>query len=72
MMGEKVFVTRQIQCRRYRGVGREALPPDFGLLKILFLEHHVTTRKQTMMQKGMITFSPTYLTKVTYCILAVY
>ena len=28
----------------------------FGLLKILFLEHHSTTRQQTMMEKGIITF----------------
>ena len=29
--------------------------PHFGLLKILLLEHHVTTRKRIMMQKGVIT-----------------
>ena len=35
-------------------VGRS--PPHFGLLKILFVEHHVTTRQQAMMEKGIITF----------------
>ena len=44
-----------LKCRRY---GRPMPPltaacaPHFGLLKILFLEHHVTTRPQTMMKKG--------------------
>ena len=28
----------------------------FGLLKIMFLEPHATTRQQTMMEKGIITF----------------
>ena len=60
--GRKNFVTRKIQCRRY--VGPESRP-HFGSLKILILEHHVTTRKPTMMQKGIITFNPTYLTEVT-------
>ena len=58
---KKKFVTCQIQCRRYGG-----LALYFGLLKILFLQHHATIRKPTMMQKGLITFNPTYLTKVTY------
>ena len=42
-----------IQCRRYgRGAGGRAPPqmtacaPHFGLLKLLFLEHHETTRQQ--------------------------
>ena len=30
--------------------------PHFGLLKMLVLEHHVTTRKPTMIKKGIITF----------------
>ena len=30
--------------------------PYFGLLKIPFLEHHPTTRQQTMMENGIITF----------------
>ena len=42
------------------------LAPHFGLQKILVLEHPVTTRKPTMMQKDIIAFNPTYLTKVTY------
>ena len=33
-----------------------ACAPHFSLLKILFLEHHATTRQQTMMEKGIITF----------------
>ena len=33
----------------------------FGLLKILLLKHHVTTRQQTMMEKGIITFKHNYL-----------
>ena len=41
---------------------RGAIPPNgclcpiFGLLKILFLEHHATTKQQPMMEKGIITF----------------
>ena len=34
--------------------------------KILFLENHATTRKPTLMQKRVITFTATYLTKVIY------
>ena len=37
-----------------------------GLLEICFLEHHVRSRKPTMLQKGIITFNPTYLIKVTH------
>ena len=37
-----------------------------ALLKTLVLEHHVATKKPTMMQKEIITFSPTYFAKVTY------
>ena len=33
-----------------------ALP--FRLLKILFLEHHSSTRQHTMMEKGIITVRP--------------
>ena len=32
-----------------------ACAPHFGLLKILFLEHLVTTKQQAMMEKGIIT-----------------
>ena len=40
------------------GWGRGPYPPNgrlcphFGSLKILLLEHHATTRQQTMMEKG--------------------
>ena len=50
---------------KFSAVATGSLAPYFGLLKILFLEHHATIRKPTMMQKGRITFNPTYLTKVT-------
>ena len=30
--------------------------PHFGLLKLLFLEHHVRARQQTIMEKGIRTF----------------
>ena len=60
---KKSFVTWQIWCRRYGGQG--GLVPLFALQKILFLEHYATIRKPKMMQKGIITFFPTYLTKVT-------
>ena len=59
--GRKSFITWQIQRRHFGG----ACPP-FWLTKNTYLEHHVTTRKPTMMQKAKVTFSPTYLTKVTY------
>ena len=59
--GRKSFVTWQIKCRRC-----DVLCPHCGLLKIPFLEYHVMTKKLTMMRKGIITFNPTYLTKVTY------
>ena len=48
-MKEKSFVTWQIQC-------------SFGAN--FFFENHATTRKPTMMQKEIITFNPTYLTKL--------
>ena len=35
------------------------LCPQVGLLKILLLKHHATTRQQTMMEKGIITFKHT-------------
>ena len=46
--------------------GQGDLAPHFGLLKILFLEHHVARKKLTMMHKGIIIFYPTCLTKITY------
>ena len=33
-----------------------APPPHFGVLKILFLEHNVTTRQQTMIEKEITMF----------------
>ena len=48
-----------IQCRRYGGGGqggRALVSPHFGLLKILFLEHHVTARQQTILKEGIIMF----------------
>ena len=49
------------QCQRYGGA-RGAVPPitagcasPFWFTQILFLEHHVTTRQQTMIEKGLIT-----------------
>ena len=46
------------QKGRYPPNGR--LCPHFGLLKILLLKHHATTRQQTMMEKGIITFKHNY------------
>ena len=48
-----------------RGPCPPACFPHLSLLNT-FLEHHVTTRQPTMMEKGIVTFSPTYLNKVTY------
>ena len=58
------FFTWQIQCRCYGGQGGLAL--QLGLLKIRFSEHHVRSRKPTMLQQRTITFNPTYLIKVTH------
>ena len=48
------------QCHRYGGKG--AVPPltaacasPVWFTLILFLEHHVTTRQQTMIEEGLIT-----------------
>ena len=38
------------------GGGASACVPHFGLLKILFLKSHLTTRQPTMMGKGIIKF----------------
>ena len=40
-----------------------ACSPHFSLLKILFLDHHVT-RQQTMMEKGIVTFK--YNSRLTF------
>ena len=50
--------------RRYGGAKGAIRPnrrfcPYVGLLKILLLKHHATTRQQTMMEKGIITFKHT-------------
>ena len=47
-------------------VGSKETCPPFGLQQVLFLVHHVTTRKPTMIQRGIKTFNPTYLTEVTH------
>ena len=53
------------QCRRYGGK-RGPYPPNgrlcphVSLLKILLLKHHATTRQQTMIEKGVITFKHNY------------
>ena len=58
---------RVLSLAKFSAVATGNLVPHthFGLLKILVRKHRVTTRKPTMMQKG-ITFNPSYLTKVTY------
>ena len=58
-MEEKVFSFGKISAIATDGQ-RES--PHFGLLIILVLEHHATTRKPTMMQKGIITINPSCLT----------
>ena len=46
------------QCRRYGGLnGCLCPPPHFDLLKVLYLEHHITTRQQAMIVKVIITFN---------------
>ena len=72
------------QCRRYGGQRGPYSPngrlcPHFGLLKILLLKHHATTRQQTMMEKGIIAFKHNYplvffrffakLLATNYCVL---
>ena len=46
------------QKGRYPPNGR--LCPHFGLLKLLLLKHHATTRLQTMMEKRIITLKHNY------------
>ena len=46
--------------------GQGDLTLHLGLQKIRFLEHHVRSRKPTMMQNVIIPFNPTYLIKVNY------
>ena len=49
------------QCRRYGGA-RGSMPPKrlfvppFRFTQNIILEHHVTTRQQATMEKGIITF----------------
>ena len=59
--GRKSFVTWQIQYHCYGG----PYPPSW-FTKNMFLEHHVRSRKSTMVQNVIITFNPTYLIKITY------
>ena len=40
--------------------------PPFWFTKNNFLERDITTRKPTLMRKGIRTFDSTFLTKVTY------
>ena len=62
-MKEKSFATLQIEPRRYGGPGQPKiyLLPPFWLTKNFLLQHHATTKKTTMMQKGKITFNFTYI-----------
>ena len=62
--GRKSFATWQVQCHCYGGPWRP-YPPSW-VTKIRFLEHHVRSKKPTMMQKVIITFNPVYLIKVIY------
>ena len=56
--GRISFVTWQVQCHCCGGP-RGPYPPSW-CTKIVFLEHHVRSRKLTMMQKVTITlFNPT-------------
>ena len=73
----QIFVTAEekvFSLGKFSAVATECLGGltlHLGLLKIRFLEHHVRSRKPTMLRKGTITFNPTYLIKVTHisCIL---
>ena len=68
----QIFVTieqKVLSLGKFGVVGtrdQRGLALHFGLQKIFFLEHHATARKPKMMQKGIVTFHPTNLTKVTY------
>ena len=42
------------------------LAPHFWFIKNTLLEHHVMTRKPTMIQKGIITFNLICFTEITY------
>ena len=44
------------QCRRYGGAQGRRTPPSFRFFQNTFLEHHVTTRQQAIMEKGIIIF----------------
>ena len=53
------------QCRRYGGgkgghTPQQPLVPPFWLTKNTAFEHHATTRQQTMMENGIITFKHNY------------
>ena len=68
----QIFVTveeKVLSLGKFRVIatgGQGGLTLHLGLQKIRFLEHHIRSRKPTMMQNIIITFNPTYLIKVTY------
>ena len=53
---------------KFSAVAKQAREPcsPYWFTKYTFMVHHVTKRKPTMMPKGVITFKPEHLTKVTY------
>ena len=60
-MEEKV-----LSLGKFSAIATGGLTLHLGLQKIRFLEHHVRSRKPTMMQNVIIAFNPTNLIKVTY------
>ena len=62
MMEEKVLSLGKFSVVATRGL--RSLAPSFWFAKYTFFGTSLTTRKPTMMQKGIIIFNPIYLTKV--------
>ena len=68
----QIFVTveeKVLSLGKFRVIatgGQGGLTLHLGLQKIRFLEHHVRSKKPTMMQNVIITFNPTNLIKVIY------